>query len=257
MIEPIYVVSGALVGVVVGLTGVGGGSLMTPLLVLAFGVPPATAVGTDLLYAAVTKTAGVAAHGSRQRIDWRVVRRLSLGSVPAAALVLAMLARSGQDGHRGGQLMSAALGAALILTALSVIFRGRLAQMRLKRKPLDERTLAWTTVLLGALLGALVSLTSVGAGALGVTALCLLYPKLPVVRIVGADIAHAVPLTLVAGLGHWMVGGVDLRMLASLLVGSIPGVVLASRLAHRMDERILRMALAAILLLVGGRLVVA
>ncbi len=253
----LYSVSGFFVGMLVGLTGVGGGSLMTPLLVLLFGVAPATAVGTDLLYAAVTKSGGVVVHGWHRTIDWTIVRRLAAGSVPATALTILALSHVGSDPHAKHSLISTTLGLALILTSVALIFRKwLLAALAPAVEKLDDRRKLWLTVALGALLGVFVSVSSVGAGAIGVTALLLLYPALPTVRIVGSDIAHAVPLTLVAGLGHWYLGSVDWAMLVSLVIGSLPGIVVASHLASRVPERVLRPLLAATLVVVGFRLAI-
>ncbi len=255
--NPALSLSGFFVGLLVGLTGVGGGSLMTPLLVLAFGIKPVTAVGTDLLYAAITKSGGSWVHHRHGNIDWRITGRLAAGSVPAAALTLLLLAKIGVDGHGPSHLISAALGVALLLTAASLIFRQRLlafAQSRASQTRPEKQT-ALLTVLVGAVVGTLVSISSVGAGALGVTALSFLYPQLATRRIVGSDIAHAVPLTLVAGLGHWWLGSVDVPLLLNLLLGSLPGIALGSHLATRVPERGLRSLLAAVLLLVGGKLI--
>ncbi len=257
MIDPLYTLSGAVVGLVVGLTGVGGGSLMTPLLVLVFGVHPSTAVGTDLLYAALTKGAGTLVHRSRDNVDWRVVRLLASGSVPAAAATLFGMSHTGLSSADVSRFIGAALGVALLLTSLSILFRPWLLRVRSQRPPMAPVRLAWTTFAVGAVLGVLVSASSVGAGALGVTVLLMLYPAAPVVRIVGTDIAHAVPLTFVAGAGHWLIGSVDLMMLASLLLGSIPGIVLGSRLASGADERFLRVLLSVVLVFVGIKLLLA
>lgn len=257
MIDPLYSLSGAVVGLIVGLTGVGGGSLMTPLLVLLFGVHPATAVGTDLLYAAITKGVGTLVHGSRQNVDWRVVGLLAAGSVPAAAATLVAMHWAGVSSADVSRLIGAALGVALLLTALSMLLRPWLLRIRGERPPMPQGRLDRTTIAVGAALGVLVSASSVGAGALGVTVLLMLYPASPVLRIVGTDIAHAVPLTFVAGAGHWLIGSVDLWMLASLLLGSIPGIVVGSRLAPHVHERALRLVLAAVLAIVGVRLVMA
>ncbi len=254
-IDPLYTLSGAVVGLIVGFTGVGGGSLMTPLLVLMFGVHPATAVGTDLLYAAITKGAGSLVHSLKSNVDWRVVARLATGSVPASALTLLAMSRVGIGSAQTSKAIGVLLGLALLLTALSVLFRNSLLRLRAHRRPMPEKTLAVVTVLFGALLGALVSVSSVGAGAIGVTVLLFLYPASPILRIVGTDIAHAVPLTLVAGLGHWIIGSVDPGMLVSLLLGSIPGIVLGSRLAPVVHERAIRLLLAIVLAVVGARLV--
>ena len=254
-IEWLYTLSGAAVGFIVGLTGVGGGSLMTPLLVLAFGVHPATAVGTDLLYAALTKGAGSVVHGLKNNVDWRVVLRLASGSAPASAATLLVMSRLGISSAQTSKLIGLVLGIALLLTAVSIVFRGQLLRLRGQRAAMSERALALSTFAVGVALGIVVSISSVGAGAIGVTALLLLYPAFPIVRIVGTDIAHAVPLTLVAGLGHWIIGSVDLSMLVSLLVGSVPGIVLGSRLAPHVNEAVLRILLAFVLAIVGTRLV--
>jgi uncharacterized membrane protein YfcA len=255
-LNPLYTVSGFGVGLVVGLTGVGGGSLMTPLLVLLFGIHPATAVGTDLLYAAVTKSAGTLMHGWRGSVEWRLVGRLLLGSLPAASLTLIGL--SALDASSGGsaRIISTLLGVALLLTALSLLFRRSILAFYAARVgQLGDRPTAALTIATGVVLGCLVSLTSVGAGALGVTALILLYPRLPTVRIVGSDIAHAVPLTLLGGIGHLLLGDVDWRLLVALLLGSLPGILCGSTLSNRVPEYVLRPILAATLVLVGSRLV--
>ncbi len=254
-LNPLYSLSGLVVGALVGLTGVGGGSLMTPLLVMLFGIHPATAVGTDLLYAGLTKISGSAVHSLNGAVDWRITRRLALGSVPAAALTLGALSHFGRDSKSVSDVITTVLGFALILTAIALVFRAwlqRTLAVRLDR--LDERQIAALTVLLGGALGMLVSISSVGAGAIGVTVLVALYPKLPTVRIVGSDIAHAVPLTLIAGAGHWWIGSIDWPLLASLLIGSIPGIAIASSLASRVPDRMLRPVLAGALALIGGRL---
>ncbi len=254
--EYLYALSGLAVGMLVGMTGVGGGSLMTPLLVLLFGFHPAMAVGTDLLFAAGTKTVGTAMHGWRQTIDWRVVRRLASGSVPGAACTILLLSTFGAQSKYATHLITLVLGFALLLTAMSLIFRPQIVRFAQRhfREPSESRV-ALMTVITGVVLGVFVSLTSVGAGAIGVTALILLYPRLPTVRIVASDIAHAVPLTLVAGIGHWMLGTVNWSLLGMLLVGSVPGIIAGSYLATRTPDLFLRPILAATLVLVGGRLI--
>jgi uncharacterized membrane protein YfcA len=253
LINPLYVLSGLVVGFVVGLTGVGGGSLMTPILVLLFGVHPVTAVGTDLLYASATKAVGTAMHRVGDTIDWGVAGLLASGSIPATALTLFVLRKLGVEGGDG--LITTILGAALVVTALAVMCRRWIvtyaARIRGKDDPRRTRAL---TIVTGAVLGALVSATSVGAGALGVTALIILYPGFSTARIVGTDIAHAVPLTLVAGLGHWLIGSVDILIIVSLLHGSLPGVVAGSFLAPRVPDGALRPILAIVLAVVGVRL---
>jgi uncharacterized membrane protein YfcA len=252
-----YVVSGFGVGLLVGLTGVGGGSLMTPLLILLFGIHPVTAVGTDLLYAAATKTGGSFVQGYNRTIDWRIVGRLASGSVPAAILTLLILNYLDINSATANLVITKVLGVALLLTAAALILRRWLLAQYVRRVgklgPILTHEL---TILTGAVLGVLVSVSSVGAGALGVTALILLYPELPIVRIVASDITHAVPLTLVAGAGHWLLGSIDFALLGSLLVGSLPGIILGSYLAPRVPDTTLRLILAATLVVVAIRLLV-
>ncbi len=256
-IDPLYSLSGLVVGMLVGLTGVGGGSLMTPLLVLVFGVHPATAVGTDLLYAAATKSVGTAVHGFSGTIDWRLVRRLATGSVPAtiATVLVVYLLGGTRGGHLGG-LISFVLGLAVLLTAVLLLSRNWLLRVVGARIGADgPRNAPALTVLTGAVLGVLVTLSSVGAGALGTVVLFLLYPRMPTARIIGSDIAHAVPLTLLAGAGHLLLGSVNWHLLLSLLTGSIPGIIIGSLIAVRVPDAVVRPALACVLLLVGSRLV--
>jgi uncharacterized membrane protein YfcA len=255
-INPLYAIAGVAVGLLVGLTGVGGGSLMTPLLVLVFGFHPVTAVGTDLLYASITKSVGSVVHGLGGTVDWTIVRRLALGSVPATALTLAVLAYAGTRFQGTEHVITVTLGAALMATAIAMVFRHRiLAHFEPRLDAVAPGRIRALTIALGAVLGVLVSLSSVGAGAIGMTVLLVLYPKLPVNRLVGSDIAHAVPLTLVAGLGHWAMGSVDFGLLGSLLVGSVPGIVLGSLISSRISDAVLRPILAGTLFVVGGRLI--
>jgi uncharacterized membrane protein YfcA len=254
-IDPLFMLSGFFVGLLVGQTGVGGGSLMTPILVLLFGVHPATAVGTDLLYASATKCAGTLVHGLNHTVDWRLVRRLASGSVPATLITLLAISHYDIAGPASGRAISLLLGIMLLLTAVSLIFRQRfLVLMGPTLERLTARQATRLTVITGIALGALVTLSSVGAGALGVTALLLLYPRAPMAVIVGSDIAHAVPLTLVAGIGHWWLGSVDWPLLTSLLSGSIPGIILGSYLSAHVPDTVLRPLLATVLCFVGARL---
>ena len=253
--QPIYAIAGFAVGMLVGMTGVGGGSLMTPVLILLFGIHPATAVGTDLLYAAVTKTAGSVVHGFNRTVDWAVVGRLAAGSVPMTVLTIVALSYVDINGAAARELIAGVLTVALFVTALTLIFRDKIIGRYAARiGSLAPKRIAAITVGVGAVLGVLVSISSVGAGAIGVTALVLLYPKLPTARIVGSDIAHAVPLTLVAGTGHWFLGSINLDVLASLLLGSVPGIVLGSYAAARIPEFALRIVLAAALVVVATKL---
>jgi uncharacterized protein len=247
------------VGVMVGMTGVGGGALMTPILVLLFGVAPAAAVGTDLWFAAITKMAGGAMHNGYGGVDWQVVRRLAAGSLPAAVLTLAWLHFTGGSQVKHGLILNA-LGWVLILTALAMLFRKRLhAVGQTLRETAPDRFKHFQpvlTVVAGAVLGFLVTLTSVGAGALGTVMLLYLYPfRMTPGRLVGTDIVHAIPLTMVAGAGHLAMGNVDLALLGWLLLGSIPGVLLGSLLSTKVPQGVLRGAIAAVLVAVASKLV--
>ena len=251
-------VAGFFVGLLVGFTGVGAGALMTPLLVLVFGIAPQTAVGTDLLFASLTKGVGVWVHGARGSIDWLVLRRLCAGSLPATILTLLWIHYFPQS-TQSKSLILPALGVALVLTSLAMIFQVRLHRLGQRlRATAPQRFKAAQpslTVAAGALLGMLVTLTSVGAGALGVVMLVYLYPfRLTPPKLVGTDIAHAVPLTLVAGFGHLGLGNVNFQLLGSLLVGSIPGIILGSSLSIRMNHVYVRNAIALTLAVVGCRI---
>ncbi len=253
--QPIYAIAGFAVGVLVGMTGVGGGSLMTPVLILLFGMPPAVAVGTDLLHAAVTKTAGSLVNGFNRTIDWRVVRRLATGSIPMTIVTMSVLSALDINSAAARELINAVLTFALIVTAVTLLFRDRIVRLSAGRLDvLTPRQAAVLTVIVGGVLGTIVSISSVGAGAIGVICLVLLYPKLPTARIVGSDIAHAVPLTLVAGIGHWFLGSVDLQVVMFLILGSVPGILVGSYAALRIPEFALRIVLAAALLVVATKL---
>ena len=255
MIDPLYVASGFGVGLLVGMTGVGGGSLMTPLLILLFGIHPSTAVGTDLLYAAATKTGGSLVHGLGRSIHWPAVIRLACGSLPASALTMLGMWQLNLDASAQRTVVNLVLCFALLLTATSLIFRKAIMERYRKRlEHVDEKTTAILTVVTGAALGVLVSISSVGAGAVGVTVLLLLYPRLPMVTIVGSDIAHAVPLTLVAGAGHWALGSVDWSLMGVLLMGSLPGIIIGSYSALKVPETVLRVTLATVLVLVAAKI---
>jgi uncharacterized membrane protein YfcA len=255
-LQPLYTLTGFFVGLLVGQTGMGGGSLVTPILVLAFGVSPATAIGTDLLYASITKAVGTVVHGAHHTVQWPIVGWLAAGSVPATLATLAVISHFDLSSRAASGVITTILGVMLLITAVALLFRRRLLTLAggwLELLP--QRRTKTLTVIVGSVLGVLVTGSSVGAGAIGVTVLLLLYPRLPMARIVGSDIAHAVPLTLVAGLGHWMLGSVNVPMLVSLLIGSIPGIVLGSLFAVRVPDAVLRPVMAATLAVVGGTLV--
>lgn len=262
MHELAFVFAGFAVGLVVGLTGVGGGSLMTPLLIFFFGLKPHLAVGTDLLFAAFTKMGGSVALARARVIDWRIVLSMAAGSIPASLLTLYVLRLLGPAHPLVQQAMTTTLGAALLLTAGATLYK--VARGQAVPRPMGTsagRPVAtvpahkYLPTLLGAAIGTLVTLTSVGAGAIGVLVLMLLYPALPLPRIVAADIAHAVPLTLVAGFGHASIGSVDWPLLGLLLAGSLPGIWLGSRLMARTPERVMRSLLSLLLAYAGAKLI--
>ena len=256
-----FIFAGFFVGLIVGLTGVGGGSLMTPILIFFFGVKPYLAVGTDLLFAAFTKMGGTVSRARQRLVPWRVVAHLCAGSIPASLLTLYVLHTVGPANPAVQRVMTTTLGVALLLTAAATLFkavRGKQAPRTLAAGQMAQATQArhWTLPLLfGALIGTLVTLTSVGAGAIGVTLLLILYPLLPLPRIVGADIAYAVPLTLVAGMGHASLGSVDWPLLAKLLAGSLPGIWVGSHLMAKTPERLIRSILSLLLAYAGTKLV--
>lgn len=249
-----YIFAGFVVGLLVGLTGVGGGSLMTPILLIFFNVKAAVAVGTDLLYASITKSVGIFAHGKLGNIDWKIVRLLAYGSIPASVITLFYLKDLNIASDDAVNSIKFWLGIALLLTSLAVLFRNQLAQLSKTGHWINPKYTPSLTVILGVILGFLVTLTSVGAGALGVTALLILYPKTPITKIIGSDVAHAVPLTLVAGLGHASLGTVDYSLLGTLLIGSIPGIWIGSHLSSKVAEHWVRTLLALILVYVGQKL---
>jgi uncharacterized membrane protein YfcA len=239
------VAAGAGVGFLVGLTGVGGGSLMTPLLISSFGISPQIAVGTDLLYASITKTAGSWRHHLSDHVAWPIVFRLAAGSLPAAALLLA--AYFNIDTEMLGRWIRTGLVVALPLSAIAIVVYPFVTRTTPQEDLGDVPPRTIETVLFGVALGLLVTLTSVGAGAIGVTVLATLYAMLPAKRLVGSDITHAMPLTLVGGLGHLGLGNVNPGLLVALLCGSIPGILIGARLAGVVPERVLRPILAVTL----------
>ncbi len=256
----VYTFSGFLVGLIVGVTGVGGGSLMTPLLVLMFGVAPATAVGTDLIYASLTKSLGGWVHAKAGSVDWRIAGLLASGSLPAAIITTAVLKYLALDEAALNSLVTSAVSAALLLTAIALLLKSTIVKFAQRRatasRAIRHRYLPAATIVAGAAVGALVSISSIGAGVLGTVALLFLYPQLAAATVVGTDIVHAVPLAAVAGLGHVALGTVDFVLLASLLLGSLPGIYLGARLSAKVPENVLRPLLATMLLIVGARLAV-
>ena len=255
MIDLSYSVAGFAVGAIVGLTGVGGGSLMTPLLMGVFKLHPALAIGTDLWFAAVTKTGGAIAHHRHGHVDYRITALLLAGSLPAAVATIALMHFTGIT-KGWASALTFSLGIALLLTAVVVAYRQAWQQLGLKfERWLPESRKPALTVAAGVLLGGLVTLSSIGAGALGATLILLLYPRLGAHRLVGTDIAHAVPLTLVAGIGHATLGHVHWGLLGALLIGSLPGIWLGARLTKALPEGFVRTLLCGSLLIAGLKVI--
>ena len=256
-----FVFAGFVVGLVVGLTGVGGGSLMTPLLIFVFGVKPHLAIGTDLLFAAFTKLGGTVSLARAKVVDWKVVGEMALGSIPAALVTLYFLQKLGPANPATQSIMTTTLGLALLLTATATLYKavlGKSAPTQIAPEQLAQATRPhhWALpIAFGAVIGALVTLTSVGAGAIGVIVLMLLYPTLPLPRIVAADIAHAVPLTLVAGLGHASIGSVDWLLLIKLLAGSLLGIWIGAQIMRKTPDRVIRSLLSVLLAYAGVKLI--
>ena len=252
-----YIVSGFVVGILVGLTGVGGGSLMTPLLTLLFGVSPSVAVGTDLAFASITKSAGVMTHKLRGTVNWRIVRLLCVGALPAALLATLGLKHFGALNEEIGLIIRHTIAVSVLLTVVALIFKRRMLSWlnRHPEKQLQGHALSSATIACGILLGALVTISSIGAGAIGATLIVLLYPKMSPAEIAGTDIAYAVPLTAIAAIGHWWLGSINWLLLGTLLIGSVPGIILGSMAAKAVPERVLRFVLASTLTLVAAKLI--
>lgn len=249
------IVSGFGVGAIIGLTGVGGGSLMTPLLMGVFKLNPAVAIGTDLWFAAITKTSGAATHHRLGHVDYRITGYLLAGSLPMALVTLLLMHATGLT-KAWANALTFSLGIALLLTAVTVAYRQAWHRVGLKLEQwIPESRKPALTIAAGALLGVLVSLSSIGAGAIGATLVLLLYPRLPAQRLVGIDIAHAVPLTLVAGIGHATLGHVEWGLLGALLLGSIPGIWVAARLTKKMPDRFVRALLCVSLVTAGLKVI--
>jgi uncharacterized membrane protein YfcA len=251
-----YILSGFAVGLLVGMTGVGGGSLMTPLLTLLFGVTPSVAVGTDLAFASLTKGAGTITHRSRGNVQWNIVGRLCMGALPAALLATLALHYVGPLNAAIGQLIRYSIAVSVMLTVVAILFRSRMLAWvnRHPGRQLQGRKLAVATIVSGAVLGTLVTVSSIGAGAIGATLLVMLYPKMSPAEVAGTDIAYAVPLTAIAAAGHWWLGSINWLLLVTLLVGSVPGITLGAWAAKAVPEGFLRGLLATTLALVAFKL---
>lgn len=259
--ELIHIVAGALVGLIIGLTGVGGGSLMTPILVLGFDITPVIAVGTDLLYAALTKCSGIYFHHKNRTVDWKIVLLLGNGSIPCSLITLSILEHAKKTGFNYDQIIIITLGIMLILTALIILIKNQLLSF-IYSNHADSFAVNFVrnfrpqiTIACGCLLGIVVTLSSVGAGAIGSAMLFLLYPKKSSIAIVGTDIAHAVPLTAIAGLGHLHYGSVDFSLLSGLLAGGVPAIYLGSLIGKKLPDKVLRPLIALLLLAMGIKLI--
>jgi uncharacterized membrane protein YfcA len=252
-----YIVSGFAVGLLVGLTGVGGGSLMTPMLTLFFGVSPTVAVGTDLAFASITKVAGTFAHRLRGTVNWQIVKHLSFGALPAAVIATLALKYFGGLDEELGQIIRYSIAGSVLLTVVALLFRSRMQRWITAHpnRQLQGTKLVAATIVAGAILGTLVTISSIGAGAIGATLLVLLYPRLSPAEIAGTDIAYAVPLTAIAAFGHWWLGSINWELLGMLLLGSVPGITIGSLAARAVPERILRALLATTLTGVAVKLV--
>ncbi|MBQ0757229.1 MAG: sulfite exporter TauE/SafE family protein [Amphritea sp.] len=259
--EIAYSFAGLVVGIIVGLTGIGGGALMTPILIVVFGIPPVTAVSTDLLYAAITKFGGSITYTRKKLVEWKVVLLLLGGSIPGALFTLNYL--EGLGGlEKIEHLMNITLGVSLVLTSIAVFFRTKIrnAVVKLKGTAFEKhgrRYRPYVTLLMGIVLGSLVTLSSVGAGALGTALLIVLYPRMSMQSIVGTDLVHAVVLTGIAGAGHYSMGNVDLWLLLYLVIGSLPGVFLGSHLGSKLSPRVIQPIMGTLLLAIGMRFVLA
>lgn len=251
-----FTIAGFVVGFIVGFTGIGGGSLMTPILVLGFSISPAVAIGTDLLYAAITKCGGIFVHNKKGNINWRIVALLCSGSIPSTIAAIFLLKYLNAIEYNIEPVMTKTLSVSLILTSLVLLFKSQIDRFVFNTeshgmKSLHQRLQEPLTITAGILIGFFVTLSSVGAGALGAAILLLLYPKLPAIKIVGTDLAHAVPITAIAGLGHMHLGTVNFSLLISLLIGSLPGIYAGSHFGTVIPDKVIRPILALILLAIG------
>jgi len=257
-----YIAAGAAVGIAVGITGVGGGSLMTPLL-LMFGFPPNIAIGTDLLYAAITKSSGIYSHHKSGNIDWTILKRMALGSIPAALVTSIILKLLFTDANAYTHILTFSLGIMLVLTSVVLFFRRKVTQESLQEERKNAKGfIAWAdrhpsaiTTFMGIVIGVFVTLSSVGAGAIGAAVLLFLYPYLVSQKIVGTDIAHAVPLTFIAGMAHLWLGNVDFLLLGCLLIGSLPAIHVGTAISNRLPSHVLQPILASILMVLGLKFV--
>ncbi|SPL70078.1 sulfite exporter TauE/SafE family protein [Acinetobacter stercoris] len=256
-----FILAGMLVGFCVGITGVGGGSLMTPILISLFRIEPHIAIGTDLIYAAISKFCGSLVHAKKLNIVWPIVFWLALGSIPASFATTWVLEHYLSQSTAYKAVLTTILGFMLTLTGISIVFRSQIEKffkrIRTDKPQTTEQEKQAVNakrsyiLLMGIVLGVFVTLSSVGAGAFGIMALILMFPNLPMIRIIGSDVVHAVLLTLVAGLGHMSSGNVDFNLLGWLLVGSIPAIVIGTLISSRLPEKMIRKVLGITLFALG------
>ena len=266
MFGPIeFILAGVLVGFCVGVTGVGGGSLMTPILISLFRIEPHIAIGTDLLYAAISKFCGSFVHAKKMNIVWPIVIWLAVGSIPASFATHWVLDNYLSQSTHYKAVLTMVLGFMLTITGLSILFRTQIENLfnkyrkqelpdmtqDLEKVKLQAKEKRIAIMIMGVILGIFVTLSSVGAGAFGIMALAVMFPNLPMIRIIGSDVVHAVLLTLVAGLGHMSSGNVDFMLLMWLLVGSIPAIIVGTLLSSRMPEKLIRKILGITLFGLG------
>ncbi|OIU87627.1 MULTISPECIES: sulfite exporter TauE/SafE family protein [unclassified Acinetobacter] len=266
MFGPIeFILAGVLVGFCVGVTGVGGGSLMTPILISLFRIEPHIAIGTDLLYAAISKFCGSFVHAKKMNIVWPIVIWLAVGSIPASFATHWVLDNYLSQSTHYKAVLTMVLGFMLTITGLSILFRNQIENLfnkyrkqelpdmtqDLEKVKLQAKEKRVAIIIMGIILGIFVTLSSVGAGAFGIMALVVMFPNLPMIRIIGSDVVHAVLLTLVAGLGHMSSGNVDFMLLMWLLVGSIPAIIVGTLLSSRMPEKLIRKILGITLFALG------
>lgn len=263
MIEAInFILAGILVGFCVGVTGVGGGSLMTPILISVFKIEPHIAIGTDLLYAAISKSAGSIVHAKKMNIVWPIVIWLAVGSIPASFVTTWVLEHYLSQSTHYKAMLTMVLGFMLTLTGISIVFRTQIERFfdkyRKQEQQIEREDIAELAkkkrayiIIMGIVLGVFVTLSSVGAGAFGIMALVVMFPLLPMIRIIGSDVVHAVLLTLVAGLGHMSSGNVDFTLLMWLLVGSIPAIIVGTLVSSKLPERLIRRILGVTLFIIG------
>ena len=259
----LYAAAGGSVGFVVGMTGVGGGSFMTPILLL-FGFPPPIAIGTDLLYAALTKASGIITHARQRTVEWRIVGLMATGSIPASLITMFFLHQLKTQEIAYNHILTTTLGVMLIITGLVLLFRSSLLRERHQLADdhsqvglFEKQHAKLFTILMGIVLGVMVSLSSVGAGAFAAAVLMMLYPRMAIIRVIGTDLAHAIPLTTIAGIGHMTLGHVDWLLLSGLLIGSLPAIWLGTKLAYKVPNKIMQPIMASVLLLLGIKYVVA